>query len=145
MLNGQDLTCLSVNDLKIVRTCFADREYYKSAYEESERQRQALIASRDSWRALYEAEKYRADNIQNERVKQLQAALDIAKDQMADDRKKIGEITAENIKLKSSRKWYFITGLGVGLAGGAYTGYQLGNRTINVTQPPNQFNAGFRF
>jgi len=133
-LNAQDLTCLSVNDQKVVRQILADREYYKQSYEESERQRTAITASRDSWRALYEAEKYRADNVQGEQVRKLEAALKISQDQMRDDRQKIGELTADNIKLKSSRKWYFILGLGAGAAGGGYLGHKIGN---NGTQSPN--------
>lgn len=137
MLAAQDLTCLSVNDLREVRKIIADREFYKASFEEAQKQNTALVASRDSWKALFESEKNRADNIQGGRVAELQAevkdargALQIAKDQMADDRVKIGEQSAEIISLKSSRKWYF----GFGLATGAVAGYYVARNQDRIVQ-----------
>ena len=144
-LNAQDLTCLSVNDLKVVRQIIAEREFYKASFEESEKQRTALTASRDGWKTLYESEKQRADVVQGGRVDALQVALNIAKDQMADDRVKIAEQNAEIIKLKGSRKWIFAAGAALGGVGGYYVGRKTATNTFNVTQPPNQFGAAFRF
>jgi hypothetical protein len=160
MLNAQDLTCLSANDLRVVRQIIADREFYKASFEESERQRVATIGSRDKWKELYESEKKRADEIQGGRIDEskaeaddLRKALDKAKEQMADDRQKIGEQNAEIISLRSSRKWY----AGFGFAAGAAAGYYIGKNQDRIVQaasgftgqrftpPPSRYNFGARF
>lgn len=154
MLRGQDLSCLSAADVRTVRSIIADREFYKAAFEESERQRAALVTARDNWRSLYEAEKLRADIVQGGQVaelkaevKDVRAALDTAKDQMALDRQKIGEQNAEIIRLKSSRKWYF----GLGAAAGAVGGYLVGKNQDRIVTAatgnlaPSRFNFGAKF
>lgn len=159
MLNAQDSPCLSANDVKEFRKALADRDFYKASFEESEQQQGALISQRDRWKGLYESEKHRADNVLTggqvaelqAEVKDLRAELQIAKDQMTADRQKVGELTAENINLRSSRKWY----AGTGFVAGAVTGYFLAKNQNRIVQaatgrtgfapPESRYNFGMKF
>jgi len=120
MLNGQVSPSLSVDDLKALRQALADREFFKQRAENAEAMVTALTASRDGWKALYEAEKLRADQVQGGRIAELTAANTQLHIQANADKQRIGELTFDNIKLKSARKWYFLTGLGTGAVAGAY-------------------------
>lgn len=133
--------CLNPDDVKAFRQALADRDFYKQRAENAERGEAAAKASATSWENLYLKEKDRADRVQGGRVDALQGALDTAKDQMADDRQKIGEQNARIIKLESSRKWYFILGSAAGAAAGYYIG-QNQDRIINTITPANR--PGFR-
>ncbi len=120
--------CLTPDDVKAIRKIVADRDYYKAAFEESERQRAAWQKSSADWKALYESEKSRADGVQESRIKALSDAnAELSKanffyKQQADaDRQKIGEQNFTIRKLKSERKWFFAAGFGLG----ALTGYQV--------------------
>lgn len=131
------LVTLPADDVAQLRRLAADRDFQKTRAEQAEQQRDEAIKSRDSWKGLYESEKVRADNIQGERIK-------ILTDQSIADRQKIGELNAQVISLKSSRKWWF----GVGAVAGGFAGYYVGKnrdraiQLINPTAQPSAFNFG---
>jgi hypothetical protein len=139
-LGAQDLSCLSVDDVKVVRQMLADREFFKKRAEDAEAQLAAAVISRDNWKGLYESEKKRADEIQGERIK-------ILTDQAIADRQKIGELNAQVISLKSSRKWWF----GAGVVSGGFGGYYIGknqNRIVQAVAPQQsavQFGTSLKF
>ena len=109
---------LSVDDVKQLRKLAAEREFYKRSFEESERQSSEWRRSAENWRKLYEAEKDRADRVQEGRVTELQKAVAAFKDQAEADRQRLGELEFRIRKLKSQRKWWFAAGAAVGVAGG---------------------------
>jgi Skp family chaperone for outer membrane proteins len=138
----QTQTSLSADDIKIIRQQIADGEAYKKKYEEEVRAHSETKADRDKWqkssadwKANAEKETYRADVTQGGRIKELEGAVAEEKksnfflrQQSDDDRQKIGEQNFKIAKLKSERKWWFITGFGTGAATGGFAGYQAGKR-----------------
>lgn len=109
---------LSVDDVKQLRKLAAEREFYKRSFEESERQSAEWRRSAENWRTLYEAEKDRADRVQEGRVSELQKAIAAFKDQADADRQRLGELEFRIRKLKSQRKWWFGAGAAAGIVGG---------------------------
>lgn len=144
-LNGQDLRCLSADDVKTVRQIIADREFYKQRAENAEAMTAAVAASRDGWKALAEAEKKRADEVQGGRITELTAANTQLHIQAAADKQKIGELNADIIRLKSGRKWYFGAGAALGVVGGYFIGKKIGTIRTIFQPAPAQFGASFRF
>lgn len=141
----QPTPCLNADDVKAFRQALADRDFYKQRAENAEAMNTAITASRDSWKALYEAEKVRADTVQGGRIDALQAALDVAKAQMADDRQKIGEQNAEIIRLKSGQKWWFAVGAGVGGVAGYFIGANIDKATTILLPQQNRLGFKVRF
>lgn len=138
---AQDVITLPADDVKQLRRLAADRDYQKDRADEAEKQTAGWQRSSEKWKALYESEKNRADNVAGGEIAELRkengdlrGALQAAKDQRADDRQKIGEQTARIIKLESSRKWYFVTGAILGTAGGVFAGYQVAKRGDTIIQ-----------
>lgn len=142
--NPQSTPCLNADDVKAFRQALADRDFYKQRAENAEAVVTALTASRDQWKALYEAEKVRADTIQGGRIGQLQAALDLAKTQMDADRQKIGEQNAEIIRLKSGRKWWFGVGAVLGGVGGYFIGRNQDQIQTLIVPGQNRPAPGFK-
>lgn len=155
-LSGQDLRCLSADDIKVVRQIIADREFQRQRAENAEAQVAAVESSREGWRKLYEAEKLRADAVQGGRIDELQKAnteLTAANRELhvqaAADKQKIGEQNAQILKLRSDRKWWFGAGAVVGGFGGYYIGKNAG--TIRAFIPgsgerdASRFGATFKF
>lgn len=135
---AQETVTVTLDDLKILRKAAADRDYWEKAYNESERQKQAAIGSAANWEKLFLSEKNRADNIQGGRITETQGAVKDLQDankelhaQAERDRVKIGELTAENNKLRSERKYI----AGLSFAGGVVAGWWLKGKSANVTNP----------
>lgn len=134
--------CLSTEDVKAFRQALADRDFYKQRAEAAEAQRDAAVQSRENWKALFESEKRRADEIQGGRIGELQKALDLAKTQMDADRQKIGEQNAQIISLKAGRKWWFAAGAALGGVGGFFVGKNV-NQIRTFVLPEQTQSRGF--
>jgi hypothetical protein len=137
----------------------ADLAFYKATAAEAQEQNAQLVKSRDSWKALYESEKSRADNTQGGRIDELQKEVGDLKAEVATyktqadaDRQKIGDQNAQIISLKSGRKWWFGVGALAGAAAGYYVGHNQQRIVTAVTgnglaapgfaPPPSTFNFG---
>jgi hypothetical protein len=152
---AQETVPVSIEDLKQFRKALVDRDAEKARADEAEKQRDYWKGSAANWENLFRAEKARADGIQESRIQavkdavsDLQKANKLLHDQREDDKKKIGELTAENIKLRSSRKWWFAAGAITGGAAGTFVGYKLGNKTITIpglNQNVSQFKFSLTF
>lgn len=134
-VSGQEvnLANLSVEDIKQVRILIADREAQKKRADEAERQSKEWQKSAADWQKHSEAETYRADVVQETRIKKLtDANTSLGKanfefrQQSVADRQKIGELEADNIKLRASRRIYFALGAAGGAAVGGFVGYKAG-------------------
>jgi hypothetical protein len=161
---GQTVT-MNADDLAQLRKIAADREFQKNRADEAERQSSEWQRSSERWRGLYESEKRRADEIQEKRVSELNAAVgefrtEVAElrkangflqDQAKSDKEQIGQLNFDVRKLKSERKFYFAGGVGVGAVGGFYIGKNIGKAQeiiVNTLSPPasrNSFRATFQF
>jgi hypothetical protein len=124
-----------VDDVRQIRELIVDRDYWKARAAEAERQSAGWQKSSANWQSLYEAEKSRADGVQEKRIAELLAsnaelgkANAVYKLQAADDRQKIGEQEFTIRKLKRERKYYFAAGFATGFTAGGYTGYRIGAR-----------------
>jgi hypothetical protein len=128
-----------VEDVAQLRKLAADRDYQKSRADEAARQSSEWQSSAAKWEALYLSEKKRADEIQGQRIQ-------ILTDQAIADRQKIGELNAQVISLKSSRKWWFGAGAVVGGFGGYYIGKNR-DRAVQIISgsQPSAFNFGTSF
>ena len=125
-------TEITAEDVQQIRRIIADRDYWKARAEEEARQKDEWKKSSATWEKLFESEKYRADVLQENRITELKEAnksLTSAnfqlREQSAADRERLSEQQFTINKLKSSRKWYFAAGLGVGFGTGLFTGYQV--------------------
>ncbi len=125
----------------------ADVEFYKQKAANLERSEAAAKASAKDWESLYLKEKDRADRVQGGRVEELTKANTELHAQTTADRQKIGELTAENISLRSGRKWWFGVGAAIGAVGGYYIGKNQERivQTFVPVQNRPQFGATFRF
>lgn len=144
-LKGQDTPCLSADDVKALRQALADRDFYKQRAENAEAMNTAIVASRDSWKSLYEAERVRADTIQGGRIKELEAAGVQYKAQADADRQRIGELNAEVIRLKAGRKWWLATGAVVGGVAGYFVGKNIDRAITLLPGQRPQAKVAFRF
>jgi hypothetical protein len=118
--------------VKQLRRAVAERDSFKAAFEEQTRQKEAWKISAESWQSLFESEKRRADETQGARIAALEKTVDELgkanfqyRQQTDADRRHISEQNAQIIRLKSARKWYFLSGFGTGFAAGGFTGYQV--------------------
>lgn len=126
---------IDISDIQQIRKIIADRDYWKARATEEEEQKDKWKTSSAKWQNLYESEKFRADGVQENRIaelteanKALKASVFELRVQADSDRQRLGEQQFTINKLKSARKWYFATGLGVGFGAGFFTGYQTGVR-----------------
>jgi hypothetical protein len=115
---------LPAEDVKQLRKLAADRDYQQARADEAEKQSAQWKASSENWRGLYESEKHRADDVQGGRIDLLTKANAALHDQADADKQKIGEQNFTIKKLKSERKWWFVTGAIAGGAVGGYVGYR---------------------
>ena len=132
-VRAQDIpSSLSVDDAKLFRKIIADRDYEKARADEAVEQRDRWKGSSASWEALYRSEKDRADRVQGGRVDELSKANFELHNQNTDLKREKRELQDDNVRLRSSRKWYFTAGATAGAAAGAYVGWQLGKGTISI-------------
>lgn len=122
---AQETVTIPVNDLKQLQKIAAEREFYKSAFEDEQRKSAGWQQSSSDWKKLYESEKLRADEVQGGRIAELLKANAAYKDQAALDRQRLSELEFSLRKAKGQRKWYFAAGLGLGAVGGAYGGSKI--------------------
>lgn len=120
--SAQETVTIPLSDLKQFQKTAAEREFYKSAYEDSLRKAASWQQSASDWKKLYESEKLRADEVQGGRIAELLKANSAYKDQAALDKQRLGELEFTVRKVKAQRRWW----LAVGFGGGLYGGYKLG-------------------
>ncbi len=155
--SAQETVTIPLADLQQMRKLAANHDYWKGLAEDREKQVVAANTSAANWKGLFESEKIRADKIQEGRVVAVKDAVaDLQRanfelhNQVGDIRQENAELKRDNIKLRASRKYYFIGGVGLGAAGGGYLGYRLGSTTINfpglsAPQPANQLKFSLKF
>lgn len=152
-------------DLQKLRELAADRDFQKNRADLAETQGAEWKGQAEKWRALYESEKNRADNVQGGRVAELQAAnndfksevaqlklsIGYLRDQSVKDKEQIGQLNFDVRKLKSERKYIFTGGVLVGGAAGFYAGKNFNrarDSVVNILTPngnANRFGATFQF
>lgn len=150
--SAQETVAIPLNDLKQLQKVAAEREYYKSAYEDEKRKSAEWELSAGDWKRLYLSEKDRADRVQGGRVEELTKANAGYKDQADRDQRRLGEQAATVASLRSQRKWWFVAGAAVGAAAGAWLGHKVASTNINIpgfpdpNRPvPNRFAINLRF
>ncbi len=147
---------LPAEDVKQLRKLAADRDYQKARADEAIKQRDDWQSSSAKWQTLYLSEKSRADGVQEERIKEIKSANTATKGanseykvQADKDAAKISSLTAENIRLRSSRKWYVAVGTVIGAVAGSYVAWKLSNKAVIVPgfgpQPANQLKFSLQF
>lgn len=157
-------------DAAVIRELIAERNKFEAESKEYQRQAATNAAQSDAWKALYFAEKDRADKVlANDVVENLRTslareraahlktrvaltnsekALAVAEKQIERDGEKLRDYEARIRSLKSQRPLWFFAGAAAGGIGGYWIGSQQNTSNVVVSTPAgtnNFFQVRVRF